>query len=111
MKNTKVRGKLRFLVYKSGDYYTGICFELGIVEENKDVNKLLYRLKNGSEAIVKAVIENNLDESHLNKRVALKYYLIWYFGWIVNFKGGYGLRESKLVDNFRNREQLAPSCI
>ena len=111
MKNTVNKGKLRFLIYESNSRYVGVCFELGIVEEEKNVDKLIYRLKNGSEAIVKAVIDNNLDNSHINKRVALKYYFIWYFGWIIKFKNGFNLKELRPINNFRNIQDLAPNCI
>lgn len=111
MKNTKDKGKLRFLIYKSKNNYVGICFELGIIEEEENLNKLIHRLRNGSEAIVKAVMKNNLDDSHFNKVVAMKYYFIWYLGWIINFKSGFGLRELRPINNFNNINNLAPSCI
>ena len=111
MKNTKQKGKLRFLVYESNHGYVGVCFELGIVEEEKNVDKLMHRLKNGSEAIVKAVIENNLDESHLNKKINWKYEFIWYFAWLIKFKSGFNLKELKPINNFSNIQNLAPNSI
>ena len=111
MKNTKDKGKLRFLIYRSGDKYLGICFELGIVEEENDLDKLMYRLKNGAEATVKAVVENKLDDSHLNKKVSLKYYLWWYFSVILKMKDLFILEQSKKIENFRNLNNIAPSCI
>lgn len=111
MKNTKEKGKLRFLIYKSKDKYIGVCFELGIVEEEENVDNLINRLKNGSEAVVKAVVKNNLDASHLNKGVALKYELIWYLGWVIKFKDGFNLKELRPISNFKDISRLAPSCI
>jgi hypothetical protein len=110
MKNTKDKGKLRFLVYKSGEKYIGVCFELGIVEEEADQEKLLYRLKNGAEAMVKAVVENNLDETHLNKNVGFKYEFMWSLGSLLKFRDGFNLREMKPISSF-NIKNAAPSCI
>jgi hypothetical protein len=110
MKNTKEDGKLRFLIYKSTANYVGVCFELGLVEEEEDLKKLIYRLKNGAEATVKAIVDNNLDETHLNKKVPLKYELMWYLGAIIKFKNKFHLMETKPITNF-NINNVAPSCI
>jgi len=110
MKNTKKEGQLRFLVYKSGVNYVGVCFELGIVEEEADLDKLFYRLRNGAEALVRAVVENDLDETHLNKKVSFKYELIWYLGWLLKFKDGFNLKEMKPIANF-NVKNAAPVCV
>jgi hypothetical protein len=110
MKNTKKEGKLRFLVYKSGAGYVGVCFELGIVEEEADLNQLFYRLRNGAEAMVKAVVENNLDETHLNKKVGFKYEFMWHLGWALKVKDGFDLKEVKPIANF-NIKNAAPVCV
>ena len=99
------------LIYKTRARYVGVCFELGIVEEENNVDKLMYRLKNGAEAMVIAVIKDKLDDSHLNKKVSLKYYFLWYFSWILKINNSSVLEQSKQIDNFHNIQNLAPSCI
>jgi len=111
MKNTKDKGKIRFLIYRSKHQYIGVCFELGIIEEADDEEKLIYRLKNGAQAMVKAVAENGLDDSHLNKNVSLKYYLYWYLSIFLKLRDSLILEQSKRIENFRNINNLAPSCI
>ena len=111
MKNTKNKGNLRFMIYGSEGKYIGVCFELGIVEEEKNLEKLMYRIRNGTEAVVKAVKENNLDAKHLNKNVGLKYEMMWYLGWVIQFKKGYKLKVLKPIENFNNQANLAPSCL
>lgn len=110
MKNTKKEGKLRFLIYKSTDHYVGVCFELGLVEEEQDFKQLMYRLKNGAEASVKAIMENNLDETYLNQKVSFKYEFMWYLGWMMKLKNGFNLKEMKPITDF-NINNVAPSCI
>lgn len=110
MKNRIEGGQLRFLVYKSKENYIGICFELGIVEEAADFKVVLSKMKNGAEAMLKAIQENKLDETHLNKRVSFKYELIWYLSVLLDFKRGFNLKEKMPVSDF-SIGNVAPNCI
>lgn len=101
MKNTIKKGKIRFLVYKNKDLYTGVCFELGLVEQEKTKEKVFKRLKNGANAMLTAINEKELDETHINKSVSLKYELFWYFSFLLKIKDLLVLEDSDII-NFKN---------
>lgn len=78
MKNTKQKGKLRFLIYGSKHDYIGICYEIGMVEQGNSIEQVKHRLMNGAKAILETCVKENLPNNILNTRPPLKYTLIFY---------------------------------
>ena len=74
-KNTKQHGSLRFFTYfdVAQDAYVGVCFELGIVKEEKDAESLRKELLEAAIGYVEAVGKNKLSDGLLNQRVPQEY--------------------------------------
>lgn len=115
MKNTLEKGRIRFLIYGSPakKHYTGICYELGLVEEGNSVEEVKHRLINGTVAIVQTVTKEKMPLDCINMRPALKYTVIFYFfaiisvvTYLTNF-----LRESFTLKIFdENLSDLKAAC-
>jgi len=75
MENTKEQGVLRFLIYKKlrDEVFTGICLDLGIVEENKNPQKLKKSLEEAATGYLETVDKEKLSDNLLNKPVPKKY--------------------------------------
>jgi hypothetical protein len=72
MRNTVDSGTLSFLVYGKGGSYTGICYELGIVQSGwSSLEEARRHLVDGASAVVGSVLKGDLDASVLNKRPPL----------------------------------------
>lgn len=78
MRNTKQQGQFRFVIYKKvGDrYYTGVCLDLDIVEEDKDPVILRKSLEEAAQGYLEAVCENKLDNKLLNQSAPEQYWQI-----------------------------------
>lgn len=73
-KNTKERGRLRFMIYESKPrLYTAVCLELGLVREGDDPLKLRARISGLARKYLESVIKNNLDDRLLNQDLPAKY--------------------------------------
>jgi hypothetical protein len=78
MKNTKRQGQFRFLIYKkSGNkYYTGVCLDLDIVEENEDPIKLRKNLEEAAQGYLEAVCKKGLNEELLEQKAPKEYWAL-----------------------------------
>jgi len=76
MENTKQQGQFRFVIYKRprDKYYTGVCLDLDIVEENKDPIALRKSLEEAVQGYLEAVIKKDLNDKLLNKPAPKKYW-------------------------------------
>jgi len=82
--NTKQFGKLRMFVYKSGEYYVGVCLELDEIVWEKTKADAIRHLLTACEGYLEAIAKDNLPDSLLNEKTPLKYRLIYYFGTAAN---------------------------
>ncbi len=99
MKNTIEKGKFSFLVYQTGNKFIGICKETGYVEESDTLDGVIYRLNNGTKAILKSVMENPGLLPSINQRPPLKYFLLFYLVPIIyGFKN---LRKTYTLEKFQ----------
>ncbi|OGD67555.1 hypothetical protein A3F08_00815 [Candidatus Berkelbacteria bacterium RIFCSPHIGHO2_12_FULL_36_9] len=75
MNNTKTRGQLRFVIYKrlKDKYFTGVCLDLDIVEQDEDPVKLKKSLEEAAQGYLETVAKNNLNDQLLNKQAPKKY--------------------------------------
>lgn len=85
--NTKEQGSLRFLVYKDGDEFCGVCLEFNLIEYGDNPDELLESLKEGAESLIKGVAEHNLSEEALNDPADIKYWLMFEQGCSPKSKG------------------------
>ncbi len=75
MNNTKKRGQFTIFVYREKtNHYIGICLEFDLVEEGKNVPKVMEQIQEASIGYLKTVIKNNLDDDLLNKKAPQKYW-------------------------------------
>ena len=74
MQNTKYDGVIRFFIYKEGSKYIGVCLDLDIVEEGRDIEKLKKSLSEAARGYVETIIKKEMDESLLNQHAPKKYW-------------------------------------
>lgn len=74
MQNTKHGGTIRFFIYKEGKKYVGVCLDLDIVEEGKDIEKLKESLGEAARGYVETIIKEEMNESLLNQHAPKKYW-------------------------------------
>ena len=87
MENTIKKGKIRFLIYGYNGHYTGIGYELGLVESGNSAKEVQDRLFNGAKAIIATCDKEKLSKMVLNNRPPMKYALLFYaipivFSWL-----------------------------
>lgn len=68
---------LRFLIMRGEKKFFGVCLEFNITEEHEDSEKLAQILKDMAISHIKAVKNNNLDKSLLDRKANKKYFEIW----------------------------------
>lgn len=75
MTNTKQHGALHFFTYfdVAQDTNVGVCFEVGIVKENRDAQALRQELLEAAVGYIEAAGKNNLPDDLLNQRVPKEY--------------------------------------
>jgi hypothetical protein len=73
-KNTKKKGQATVFIYREGKKFIGVCLELCIVEENKNLNVLRHNMREAVEGYVEAVIKNGLSEDLLNRPAPKEYW-------------------------------------
>lgn len=71
-------------VYKSGTQYIGVCLELNVIVWEQTQKDAIIHLLKASAGYLKTVLNENLPNSLLNEKVALKYYFIYYTGMLIN---------------------------
>ena len=69
MKNTKKNSVLRFMIFKEKTdiVYTGICVDLAIVKEHKDIIQLRKDLENSAKGYLEVINKNKLSDNFLNQ--------------------------------------------
>lgn len=74
--NTKQKGVINFLIYRDrGDsHYTAVCLTFDIVERGTDLEALKKSIEEAAALHLESVIENNLDDSLLNRSAPQKYW-------------------------------------
>jgi hypothetical protein len=71
--NTKSTGRVSFITAKpsNSDYYVGFCYELAIVLEDKNPDKLISELYEAAKGYIQVARENNLPDNLLDKHEML----------------------------------------
>ncbi len=73
-KNTKKLGQATVFIYPEGKNFTGVCLELGIIEEHKNPDVLRHNMREAVEGYVESVVKNNLSEDLLNRPAPKEYW-------------------------------------
>jgi len=71
--NTKSKGHVTFVTVRSADsdYHVGFCYELAIVLEDKNPDKLLSDLYDAAKGYIQVTRENNLNNKLLDRHEQL----------------------------------------
>ena len=72
--NTYKRGTLRFLIFKKGKRYVGVCLDLDLVEEADTFKKAESGIFKLAKFHVETVIKKNLGKELLNRPAPEKYW-------------------------------------
>lgn len=67
MNNTKKQGVIRFFIYKERKKYIGVCLDLDIVEEGKDIEKIKESLTEAVRGYIETVTKEKMDDNLLNR--------------------------------------------
>jgi len=78
MKNIKQQGQFRFIIFKKAGekYYTGVCLDLDIVEQDKNPVTLRKSLEEAAQGYLEAINIKNLNDELLNKPAPKEYWNI-----------------------------------
>ena len=78
MKNTKEKGQFRFIIYKKPQdkYFTGVCLDLDIFEQDKNPEQLKRNLLEAAQGYLEAVKKKDLTDELLNQPSPKKYWQI-----------------------------------
>jgi len=74
MRNTKKSGIIRFFIYKEGKKYIGVCLDLDIVEENRNIEQLKESLTEAARGHIMTVAREKMDDKFLNRRAPRSYW-------------------------------------
>lgn len=74
MKNTKEKGTIQFLVYKSGKSYVGVCLTFDIVEEGSNPKELTQSIIEAAKLHLETVIKHDLSDDLLNRPAPKEYW-------------------------------------
>lgn len=93
IKNTYNKGFVTSFIYPDKDKYIGVCLELDIVVENKNLEEVKKELSDAVRTHVETVVENKLSADLLN-RYAPKKYWKKFFGYLKMMEQIRGNREN-----------------
>ena len=77
-KNTKKKGNIEYVIYKSGRQYVGVCLTFNILEEGVDPEKLKESIQEAALLHLDVVRRNNLSDDLLNRYAPEKYWKIYF---------------------------------
>ena len=77
-KNTKNKGNIEYVVYKSGKNYVGVCLTFNILEEGDNPKELSDSLQEAALLHLEVVRKNNLSDDLLNRYAPEKYWKIYF---------------------------------
>lgn len=90
--NTKQRGLMEFIFYQDQGKYIGVCLSFDIVEEGKDLNKLIQSVEDAAMLHLRTVVKENLSDDLLNRYAPEEY-------WQKYFEALKALEQKKVEEN------------
>lgn len=78
MKNSKQLGLATVFIYPSKDRYIGVCLELDLVDEDKNRELLVERMKQRVDSYVCYIHKKNHEDGLLNRPAPKKYWTKFY---------------------------------
>lgn len=78
-KNTKKSGYIEFFAYQERDKFIGICLTFDIVEEGKNIEKIMKSLEEAAFLHLKVVRKKNLSDDLLNRYAPEKYWSKYFY--------------------------------
>ncbi len=78
MKNSKQLGSATVFIYPSKDRYIGVCLELDLVDEGKDRDELVERMKKRVDSYISYIHKKDHDDALLNRPAPKKYWNKFY---------------------------------
>ena len=72
--NTKERGIMEFIFLEEKGKYIGVCLSFDIIEEGKDLNRLIQSVEDAAKLHIRIVMKKNLSDDLLNRYAPEKYW-------------------------------------
>lgn len=72
--NTKEKGTMEFIFFEEEGKYIGVCLSFDIVEEGKDLSKLIQSVEDAAKLHLRTVIKKDLSDDLLNRYAPEKYW-------------------------------------
>lgn len=78
MKKINKRQNFRFIIFKrqKDKYFTGVCLDLDIIEQEKDPIKLRKSLEEAAQGYLEAIMKNDININQVAKSAPRKYWKI-----------------------------------
>lgn len=73
-RNTKAKGMMEFIFLEEKGKYIGVCLSFDIVEEGKDLGKLIQGVEDAAKLHLRTVIKKNLSDDLLNRYAPEEYW-------------------------------------
>lgn len=73
-RNTKKSGYIELFAYQEGDRFIGVCLTFDIVEEGKNIEKIMKSLNEAALLHLKVVQKKNLSDDLLNRYAPEEYW-------------------------------------